>query len=186
METWLIILILAVVAVLVVAGIVLVLQAQKKRQTDELRGRFGSEYDRAVAESGDRTRAERELQSREKRVERLQLRPLAETERGQYAERWRSVQAQFVDDPGGAVKQADSLVNDVMTSRGYPMGEFDQRSADISVDHPQVVANYRAARGVADRNEQGQANTEDLRQAMVHYRELFDELLHPEPVGARR
>jgi hypothetical protein len=184
----------AVIAILIVAAVAAVLLAaaywfvksQNDKRTENLRGRFGPEYDRAVNEAGDRKSAEQELQEREKRVSKLDIRPLSETQRRQYADSWQSVQARFVDDPAGTLQEADRLTNDVMTARGYPMGEFEQRSSDVSVDHPQVVANYRAAHDIYERTDNGEANTEDQRQAMVHYRALFDELLMQEPAGARR
>lgn len=172
------------VLILVIALVVAVAAAAwlytQKRRTEQLRGRFGPEYDRAVEAHDDPRSAEKALEERQERVERLQVRALAPREREQFAERWRSVQAQFVDDPSEATKEADRLVAEVMQTRGYPVGDFDQRASDISVDHPHVVENYRAAHGIALRNERGEAETEDLRQAMVHYRALFDDLLEVE------
>jgi len=172
------------VLILVIALVVAVAAAAwlytRKRRTDELRGRFGPEYDRAVEAHDDPRSAEKTLEERQERVERLQIRALEPREREQFAERWRSVQAQFVDDPSGATKEADRLVAEVMQTRGYPVGDFDQRASDISVDHPHVVENYRAAHGIALRNERGETETEDLRQAMVHCRALFDDLLEVE------
>jgi hypothetical protein len=185
MDTVLVIVIIAVVALVLLGAAYWFVQSQNQKRTGELRGRYGSEYDRAVSEAGDRKRAEQELQEREKRVSRFQIKPLAETQRQEYSGRWRDVQARFVDDPAGAMTDADRLCNDVMTARGYPMGDWEQRAADVSVDHAQVVANYRAAHRIYEQHESGQSDTEQLRQAMVHYRALFDELLAPEPVGAR-
>jgi hypothetical protein len=179
------IIVIVAIALIAIAGFVWYTQSQKKH-TGELRGRFGSEYDRTVAQRGGRKEAERELDRREERVKRLDIRPLGEAQRQTYAEQWRVVQVRFVDDPSNAVRQADQLVGEVMTARGYPMSAWDQRAADVSVDHPDVVSNYRAGHGIYEQVDAGTANTEDLRQAMVHYRTLFEELLAPEPVGARR
>ena len=167
-----ILLILLIVAV----GIAVWLYTQK-RKTEQLRGSFGPEYDRAVQETGDRRTAEAELEERKERVEQLRIRPLAADERERFAERWKSAQAQFVDDPKGAITEADRLVGETMQARGYPVGDFEQRAADISVDHPGVVEHYRAAHAIAQRSARDEAGTEDLRQAMVHYRALFEDLL---------
>jgi len=168
--------IIAVAIVLIVAGVVW--SAWSKRRSGMLRERFGPEYDRTVNQLGDRRRAESELDARRKRREQLDIRPLSAASRERYARQWRDAQARFVDDPAMAIKEADTLVIAVMRERGYPMENFDQRAADVSVDHPGVVQNYRAAHGISMANDQGRASTEDLRQAMVHYRSLFDELLH--------
>jgi hypothetical protein len=157
-----------------------------KRRTEALRQRFGPEYDRTLAQRGKRREAESELDARRRRREELDIRPLSVTSRERYAAGWRTTQGRFVDSPGKAVGEADELVLSVMRERGYPMDTFDQRSADISVDYPQVVENYRAAHGISMANDHGQATTEDLRQAMVHYRALFEELLTgEEPDEAR-
>ena len=177
-------LLVVVLALIVLIGIALWM-FQQKRKSEQLRDDFGPEYERAVSETGDRRKAEAELESRRERVEKLQIRALEPSEREQFAERWQSAQAQFVDDPNGAITQADRLVAEVMQARNYPVGEFEQRAADISVDHPTVVEHYRAAHDIALRNEQGQAETEDLRQAMVHYRALFQELLEGSATEAR-
>src|SRR5206468_4165261 len=137
-------------------------------------------YDRAVTESGTRRHGESELEARRKRRADLNIRSLSPQSRQRYTDSWQRTQAKFVDSPNAAVREADSLVLSVMRERGYPMDDFEQRSADISVDHPEVVENYRAAHGISMANDQGQASTEDLRQAMVHYRALFVELLEPE------
>jgi len=169
-------LIIALVAI-VVAGIAAWLFLRKRR-TKKLRTQFGSaEYDRAVKEDGSRRHAEAGLKERTERVESLSIRPLAAADRARFVESWRRVQARFVDGPGGAVTEADQLLGDVMSTRGYPVSDFEQRAADISVDHPLVLENYRTAHGIAVRQTQGQANTEDLRQAMIHYRTLFEELV---------
>jgi hypothetical protein len=169
---WIIIAIAAVVVLGAVAW-----AAWRKRRTGALRQRFGPEYDRAVTEKGNRRRAESELDARRKRRQKLDIRPLTPAARQRYGEEWKNTQAKFVDSPSAAVRQADTLVIAVMRDRGYPMEDFEQRSADVSVDHPQVVHDYRAAHAISMANDHERASTEDLRQAMVHYRSLFDELL---------
>jgi hypothetical protein len=151
-----------------------------RRRTAGLRRTFGPEYDRAVKETDSRRRAESELAERRERREELDIRPLTPAARGRYEDRWRQIQMTFVDDPSGALGDADEVVILVMRERGYPMDDFDQRASDLSVDHPDVVQNYRAAHGIAMANDQGQASTEDLRQGMVHYRALFEDLLGDE------
>jgi len=165
----------AVIAVIVVA--VMAFMASRKRRSRHLRERFGPEYDRVVRQEGDPRKAEGVLQFRQKRREKFNIRPLSAADRSSFAVRWNEVQARFVDDPRGAVTVADSLVTEVMQLRGYPIGEFEQRAADLSVDYPLIVDNYRAAHDIALRHSAGKASTEDLRQAMVHYRALFQELL---------
>jgi hypothetical protein len=180
------ILIAVVVAVIVIAVITFFLI--RKRRSQQLREKFGPEYDRVVKKEGEVRRAENVLDIRAKRREKFELRPLAAASRAEFAERWRTVQSQFVDDPKGSVSRADQLVSEVMAARGYPVADFDQRAADISVDHPVVVENYRAAHDIALRHSRGEASTEDMRKAMVHYRSLFDELLEdllPERKEAR-
>jgi LPXTG-motif cell wall-anchored protein len=158
----------------------------RKRRTEGLRTRFGPEYARALEENGDRRHAEASLEERKKRVERFKLRLLTPGDRARFTESWRAVQARFVDDPKVAVTESDQLLGDVMSTRGYPVSDFEQRTADISVDHPKVVDNYRAAHEIALRHAQGQASTEDLRQAMIHYRTLFMDLVsEPELAGAK-
>ena len=168
--------ILAVIAAVVVVAIVSFFLARKRR-SQQLRERFGPEYDRVVKNEGEVRRAEGVLEIRAKRREKFAIRPLSEESRADFAERWRIVQSHFVDDPKASVSEADQLVNELMETRGYPMADFDQRAADISVDHPVVVENYRAAHDIAMRHGRGQDGTEDLRKAMVHYRSLFEELL---------
>ena len=164
-----------VVAVIVIA--VLVTIVARKRRSQKLRERFGPEYDRVVREEGDVHKGEKVLEFRQKHREKFKVRALSPTDRSSFSYRWNEVQAQFVDDPRGAVTLADALVTDVMQARGYPISDFEQRAADISVDHPHVVENYRAAHDIAQRHGRGQASTEDLRKAMVHYRALFEDLL---------
>ncbi len=171
---WILIAVGAVVLVALVVG-----AALTRRRTSSLQQRFGPEYDRTVERRGGRRPAEAELTSRVERRERLQIRHLSPAAREQHLESWRQVQADFVDHPAGAVKRADQLVTSVMSERGYPMDDFERRADDISVDYPQVVERYRSAHGIADKNEEGEATTEDLRQAMKHYRALFEELLEP-------
>jgi hypothetical protein len=177
MELWQIALI--VLIALVVIGAVVWMMTQRRR-TEHLTERYGPEYQRTLETTGDKREAERELEAREERVKEYEIKPLSAGQRDRYMAKWKETQAEFVDDPSGAISQADSLVQDVMGERGYPMGDFDQRSADISVDHPQVVEEYRAAHQIAQRHANGGAETEDLRQAMVHYRTLFDDLLETE------
>jgi hypothetical protein len=177
--------------IVIVAAVVIVIAALaaflliRKRRTERLRHKFGdAEYTRALAKDGSRRQAEAELEQRAQRVERFHVRPLATADRTRFVESWREVQARFVDGPAGAVTEADQLLGDVMSTRGYPVSDFEQRAADISVDHPMVLSNYRAAHEIALRQRRGQASTEDLRQAMVHYRALFEELIE-EPVKLR-
>jgi len=150
----------------------------RRRRTGKLRSKFGgAEYARAVQEGGSRRHAEARLEKRTERVESFHLQPLASGDRARYEDTWRRIQARFVDSPAGAVTEADQLLGDVMSTRGYPVSNFDQRAADISVDHPLVLANYRKAHEIALRQRKGQASTEELRQAMIHYRTLFEELV---------
>jgi hypothetical protein len=165
-----------VIVLLVVVGAVAWVLMQRRR-SDQLRERFGAEYQRTVSELGDRQRAEAELAEREKRVSQFDMRRLSQQEFERFSQTWRATEARFVDEPVAAIKEAERLVVDLMRSRGYPIGDFEQRAADISVDHPHVVENYRAARAIAIMNERGEADTEQLRQAMVHYRALFEDLL---------
>jgi hypothetical protein len=149
----------------------------RHNQSHRLEQRFGSEYHRMIDQAGDRAKAEAELRSREKRVEKLNIVPLAPAEAQRFHLAWQDLQARFVDSPQGALADADRLVRELMLQRGYPMGDFERRAADISVDHPQVVSNYRAAHEVAMRSRDGQTDTEDLRKGVMHYRALFSELL---------
>lgn len=174
MDTWVWI-VIAVVAAIVVLGVLW--GATRTRRTRSLQDRFGREYDRTVEEAGGRREAERELRDREKRHEELELRPLSQEAREQYVQQWQATQGRFVDDPTGAVAQADELVQRVMRDRGYPVDDFEQRAADISVEHPDVVEKYRTANGIARASERGQASTEDLRHSVRHFRALFVELL---------
>jgi FtsZ-interacting cell division protein ZipA len=173
MDTGLLVVILIVLALLVVLALV----AGRQRRSRRLRERFGPEYDRTVAEAGDRKEAESRLEERTARRQRLDIVPLDPADRTRYVEAWRLTQARFVDEPAEATREADRLITAVMRDRGYPIDDFEQRAADVSVDHPQVVDDYRAAQAIAAANERSEASTEDLRQALVHYRSLFEELL---------
>ena len=166
---------IAVVALIVVA-VVAWLMWQRQRSS-RLRERFGTEYERHVERVGSVRAAEAELAQRERRVARFHIRPLTLEDAARFSAQWEAIQTKFVDDPHGAVTDADTVIGEVMMARGYPVGDFEQQVADISVDHPDVVINYRAAREIADEHRRGQASTEDLRQAMVHYRALFRDLL---------
>jgi hypothetical protein len=180
MDTRLVIPALVIVAVLIAIAVALVM---RRRQSDQLKRRFGPEYDRTVTQQhGDARRAEATLADREKRVEAFPLRALSAVDREAYAMEWAAVQRRFVDDPSAAVGTADRLVSRVMTDRGFPMTNFEQRATDISASYPTVVQNYRAGRDIVVRHTDGQATTEELRQAIVHYRSLFDELLQPAKV----
>ena len=169
--------IIAAVVVVALLGVAAWLFYQKKKQSERLQQRFGPEYGRTVGELGGRTKAESELKAREKRVEHLSITPLSPAEAARFSQAWNALQGRFVDNPKGAVVQADQMVRELMLKRGYPMGDFERRAADISVDHPAVVENYRAAQTIAARDERGEADTEELRKAVVHYRVLFDEML---------
>jgi hypothetical protein len=172
MWVWIVLAVLAVIVVAIVAWAI-----TSKRRTESLHERFGPEYERAVTQSGNRRSGEADLRDRVKRREELDIRPLAPAAAERYRTEWREVQARFVDSPEGALGQADMLITNVMRERGYPMDDFDQRSADISVDHPDVVQDYRAAHGISLANDHGAASTEDQRQGMVHYRSLFERML---------
>jgi hypothetical protein len=173
------ILILVLIVVVIAVGALLLWQ---RRRSAALQQKFGPEYHRAVGQFGNERKAEAELAARAKRVRSLNIRSLTADEQARFADAWKQAQARFVDEPSQAAAEADILVKELMQARGYPVGDFEQRAADISADHPAVVSNYRAAREIALRNRAGKATTEDIRQAMVHYRSLFEELLEtPEP-----
>jgi len=167
-----------IVAVLVIALVIAGVVIARQRRSQRLQEGFGPEYGRTLAEKGDRRTAESELLERRERRQQLEIRELDPESRDRYAERWRDAQRTFVDQPSVAVAEADRLVSEVMHERGYPVEEdFERRAADVSVDHPQVVENYRAAHGISVRAARSEADTEDLRQALVHFRALFEELL---------
>jgi FtsZ-interacting cell division protein ZipA len=174
MPSWVWVLIaIAVVAVFAVA----VWQALARRRSGRLQRHFGPEYERTVGTTDSKREAEAELQAREERRQQFEIQPLSQAARDRYIQSWQSLQAQFVDDPRGAVAQADSLIQSVMADRGYPVDDFEQRAADVSVDHPQVVENYRQGHQLAQESAAGSDSTENLRQAMRHYRALFDDLV---------
>jgi hypothetical protein len=171
--TWVVVIVLVALVLLGAA----VWLAMMRRRSEHLQEVYGPEYDRTVEEREDRKAAESELLERQRRVEGFDIRPLDPAERTRFAGRWSAVQSRFVDDPKAALGEADELVTEVMSERGYPMNDFDQRAADVSVDHPRVVEDYRAAHGISERVRSNDATTEDMRQALVHYRALFSELL---------
>jgi hypothetical protein len=173
-----------IVAAIVVVVVIAIVVTQRRKAA--LRERFGPEYDRTVRERGSERAAQVMLAEREKRVDKFKIRDLDPAERQQFDTRWRQVQSQFVDDPKGAVSEADEALAALMGARGYPMADFDQRAADLSVDYPKVVQNYRAARDISVRHRKGQASTEDLRQAMIYYRSLFEELLNGRQSSGKR
>jgi hypothetical protein len=152
----------------------------RRHETQTLERRFGPEYGRTVEELGSRPKAEAELKARQKRVEQLHITPLAPAEASRFSDSWKALQGRFVDNPKGVLAEADKLVRELMQKRGYPMGDFDRRAADISVDHPAVVDHYRAAHDIALRDQRGEVDTEGMRQAVIHYRALFAELLEVE------
>lgn len=177
--------VLVVVVLVVAAAIAIWYLTQQQRRRTELRQQFGPEYDHAVETYGGR--ADDVLEDRTERVAALHIRPLSREESQSFGANWRQVQTDFVDDPEGAIRRADALCTEVMQTRGYPMGNFDQRAADVSVDHPSVVEHYRAAHTLAQKAARGDASTEELRQAMVHYRSLFEDLIDTrEPARVER
>ncbi len=178
MDTTLIIVI--AVVVLVIVGLLLASSFSGRNRSKKLQDRFGTEYDRTVETLGDKKKAHIELDEREKHVAGLNIQPLSAADRERFLADWAAVQSKFVDEPGQAIGNADRLIMEVMQTRAYPVSNFDQRAADISVSYPALVSNYRAAREIAIKNEQHLANTEDLRQALIHYRSLFEELLGTE------
>lgn len=165
----------AVGLALIVSMVVFLYVRKRRNTTAGLKKKFGPEYDRAVLAHG--AKAETKLADREKRIEKLSIRDLDATEHERYSKQWQALQSRFVDSPKGAVAEADDLVSSVMKARGYPVSDFDQRAADISVDHPRVVENYRSGHAIAQRVGKDAATTEDLRTAMIHYRSLFEELV---------
>ncbi len=175
-----------IVAILIIVAVLIVGLAVwfmfRQQRSSGLRERFGPEYERGIAATDSRRAVESDLREREKRYSKLDIRPLTDAERTRFADSWTTVQQGFVDDPGQAVRAADGLFDDVMRARGYPLDDFEQRAADISVEHPIVVQRYRRARGIADAHRAGRAGTEDLRQAVTSYRALIDALLEPGPV----
>jgi hypothetical protein len=177
---------LAVAVILIIAVLVLLSMRKRRSTTADLRKKFGPEYDRAVRVHGTERKAEAKLEDREKRVEKLNLRDLDPMERERFTKKWESIQSRFVDSPKGAVAEADDLVSSLMKVRGYPVSDFDQRAADISVDHPRVVENYRSAHEIALRVGKDGSTTEELRTAMIHYRSLFEELVQVPVIVERK
>lgn len=167
-------------AVIIIAIILIAVAVARRNRSTSLQHRFGPEYDRVMQERGNRQEAERELAARETRVKKMHIEELPAGAKTRYTEEWRTVQSRFVDEPRSSLVNADTLVTNVMRDRGYPMDDFDQRVADLSPDHPGVVNNYRSAHEIASRSEHGEISTEDMRQAMIHYRALFDDLLGKE------
>ncbi len=174
--------IIIVVVVVVIVGVILGLVFSRRNRATQLHEKFGPEYDRTVQSMGGEKKAQTELNERQKHFETLNIRPLSVSEHDRYLAEWTTVQSKFVDEPGQAIVDADRLIMEVMQIRGYPVSDFEQRAADISVKYPALVTNYRGAREIANKNKLGQANTEELRQAMIYYRSLFEELLKIEPV----
>jgi hypothetical protein len=170
----------ATIVILVVAIALIAILAWmliRKERTKKLRSRFGPEYDRTIEQYGTAAKAEQDLEKRQKRMQKVNIRPLTPDEKERFATRWQALQSRFVDDPSGTIRDADRLIVEIMTARGYPMVDFVGRAEDLSVDHPLVVSRYRTALEIAAKHEKGAANTEDLRRAVVCYRELYEELL---------
>ncbi len=174
------------IAVVVVIALLVAWLLVRRRRTEQLRGRFGKEYERTVREVGDQRKAEDLLADRQERVAAFRIRALSRDEAARYRDAWRRVQARFVDEPREAVADADRIITDVMHTRGYPTADFEARTEHLSVDHARTVEHYRAAHAIVDRQDRGQAGTEDLRQAMMHFRALFDDLVGAEDADVQR
>jgi hypothetical protein len=174
--------IIVVVLVLVVLGLIMGSAFSKRNRSKKYTTKYGSEYDHTVKSMGNESKAQKEMDDRKKHVESLDIRSLSLPEREKYLAEWKAVQAKFIDQPGPATVEADHLIMEVMQLRNYPVSDFDQRAADISINYPELVSNYRLARAIAIKNEQHTADTEELRQALVYYRALFNELLVTEQV----
>jgi hypothetical protein len=183
MNTSVILIIAIIVAVMIIVTLLATVVSRRKH-TEHLQDHFGTEYDRTVQVAGDEKKAQTELDERRKHVAALDIRPLSTSEHDRYLADWTADQSKFVDEPGQAIEDADRLIVEVMQLRAYPVSDFDQRAADISVNYPDLVSNYRAAREIAVKNKQHLANTEELRQAMIYYRSLFEELLETHPTVA--
>jgi hypothetical protein len=168
---------IAALVLIALGGLIVAASAGRRKRTERLKQQFGPEYERTVADAGEQQAAEKELVARERKRNKLDIRPLTRDALQAYSQRWRQVQTAFVDNPSNALDDADRLLTEVMRERGYPVDDFDQRAADISVDHPTVVENYRAAHTIHLSDQNGDADTEKQRQAFVHYRALFDKLL---------
>jgi hypothetical protein len=175
--------VVAVILVLLIAGVFLAPFLTRRKRSKQLRDQFGPEYDLTVLALGDEKKAQMELEERRKHVEALDIHPLTVNQRKRYLADWADVQSKFVDEPGNAIVNADRLIMEVMQLRAYPVSDFEQRAAELSVNYPDLVSNYRAARVIALKNAQNQANTEELRQAMICYHSLFEELLEAETVA---
>jgi len=175
-------LIIGVVLILVIIGLILGAVFSRRQRSKRFQKKFGPEYDHTVQSAGNEKKAQLELNERQKHVDTLDIRPLSISDRERYQSEWKAVQNKFIDQPGQATVEADHLIMEVMKARAYPVSDFEQRAADISIAYPALVSNYRAAREIAIKNEHHQANTEELRQALVYYRSLFDELLKDETV----
>jgi hypothetical protein len=175
---------IAVVLIMVIMGVILGPIFARRKRSERFQDQFGTEYDHTVKTMGSEKKAQTELDERQEHVKALNIRPLSVKERERYLADWASVQSKFVDEPGQAIIDADGLIMEVMQIRDYPISDFEQRAADVSVSYPALVNNYRAARAIAIKNEQHQADTEELRQAMIYYRSLFEELVGTEPVVA--
>ena len=172
--------IITVVLILVIIGAILGSVFSRRNRSKQFQDHFGAEYERTVQAAGGEEKAQIEMDKRQKHVEALDIRPLTENERTRYQADWAAVQSKFVDEPGVAIVEADHLIIEVMHLRAYPLSDFEQRAADVSISYPSLVSNYRAAREIANKNKENQANTEELRQAMIYYRSLFEELLGKE------
>ena len=181
MTTTMVVIVVAVIVVVAIVAFVLI----RRERSRKLRAHFGPEYERAFREYGNSAKAEEALAARQKRMEKVHIHPLSEAERERFANLWYRVQSKFVDDPRGSIREADKLVMDVMVARGYPMTDFERRADDLSVDYPHVVSNYRVAHEIALNEQTGEASTEDLRNAVVCYRKLFEELLEGQPVQSQ-
>lgn len=176
--------ILPVVSILVIFGIVLGIGAYNRRKNSrKFQAQYGEEYDLSIKKSGSEKNAQAELRDREKHINAMDIRPLTDVERSQYQTEWKTVQSEFVDQPGKAISSADHLIMEVMQLRNYPVSDFNQRAADVSVRYPELVKDYRAAREVAIKNTDQKATTEEMRQAMISYRSLFDQLVDPSTAG---
>lgn len=174
-----VVIIVVIVVVLVIAAILYGVQVSRRKQ---LQNTFGPEYDRVVADTGSRSDAEKELREREKRHAELELKPLSKESKAEYSTAWEEVQIDFVDNPEQAVATADELVTRLIAERGYPTGDYDDQLANLSVEHAQTLSHYRDAHAISQRSQNGEASTEDLRQALVHYRALFADLLGTDPL----
>lgn len=181
---WVITGVIIAAAVLIIAAVAWTVMTGRRRSR-ELQGVFGSEYDRTVGTMGRRGKAEEELERRRERVEMLNIQPLSREDKERFAMEWQGIQARFVDDPAGAVEEADVLITDVMQKQGYPVGDFEQRTADLSVEHASALRDYREAHSLALAQRRGEASTDDLRNAMIHYRALFNDLLGKPGTGRR-